>query len=213
MSKREDIIDAKQAAGRKYGLIYTRKCGWVDLGHANPQGALELWLKVQAGNDSAGSHHELAYSQMMGKPWFKVGVIHRYRVKSGLCESDLKTVALSIFMAVSLDFEGMQGNFVFRNLTDSSFSAEDLVSNLIGFYRAVEADKDYITLCEPVSKQEALYVWDKFGEVGQNKNRTFGPYLYPTSPTSRGGPMCVPLPDFLSTITSASPGELFSEVK
>jgi hypothetical protein len=35
MSERKDIIDGKLAKGRKYGLIYTKKCGWIDLGHAN----------------------------------------------------------------------------------------------------------------------------------------------------------------------------------
>ena len=43
MTKRTDIIDASIASGRKYGLIYTKRCGWVDLGHANPEGAGLLW--------------------------------------------------------------------------------------------------------------------------------------------------------------------------
>lgn len=43
MTTRADIIDGKDAqlpdgSIRKYGLIYTQKCGWVDLGHANPEG-------------------------------------------------------------------------------------------------------------------------------------------------------------------------------
>jgi hypothetical protein len=43
MSKRDDIVDGAEAYGgdgtiRKYGLIYTSECGWIDLGHANPEG-------------------------------------------------------------------------------------------------------------------------------------------------------------------------------
>ena len=34
MSKREDIIDGKFAAGSNGGLVYTEVIGWVDLGHA-----------------------------------------------------------------------------------------------------------------------------------------------------------------------------------
>lgn len=48
MTKRSDIIDASEAYGpdgriRKYGLIYTERCGWVDLGHASPESAQGLW--------------------------------------------------------------------------------------------------------------------------------------------------------------------------
>jgi hypothetical protein len=47
MSERKDIIDGKLAKGRKYGLIYTKKCGWIDLGHANPAGgASVLWANM-----------------------------------------------------------------------------------------------------------------------------------------------------------------------
>ena len=50
MASRSDIIDGADAIHRKYGLIYTKRCGWVDLGHANPEepdGALALWHKIQ----------------------------------------------------------------------------------------------------------------------------------------------------------------------
>ncbi len=43
MTSRMDIIDGAQASGRKYGLIYTKKCGWIDLGHANPESALYFY--------------------------------------------------------------------------------------------------------------------------------------------------------------------------
>ena len=98
-----------------------------------------------------------------------------------------------------------------EEVADSGFSAEDLVSNLIGFYRAVEAPRDYIALCEPVSRQEAWYVWDTYGAVGQNKNKEFSPYLYPTKPDSKLAPIRVPLPAFLNTITPEPPGALYKK--
>ena len=45
-------------------------------------------------------------------------------------------------MEVSLDFERFQEDSILWSwFTDSGFSAEDLTSNLIGFYRAVEGYK------------------------------------------------------------------------
>lgn len=46
MTSRSDIIDGALASSRRFGLIYTQKCGWVDLGHANPESALSLWNKI-----------------------------------------------------------------------------------------------------------------------------------------------------------------------
>ncbi|BBA33855.1 hypothetical protein sS8_1901 [Methylocaldum marinum] len=61
MTSRSDIIDGSQAIGRKYGLIYTRKCGWVDLGHANPDGpdgAKNLWDKILNEKDEGSGKSE-----------------------------------------------------------------------------------------------------------------------------------------------------------
>ncbi len=192
MTKRSDIIDGSSASGRKYGLIYTKRCGWVDLGHANPEGANSLWQQVLKEKDSGGAkagYFRIAYKQMMGrKNLFKVGVLKKYDVKKGLNESLKISVALSIFLDVSHAFEGMQSNWLFRQATNSGYSAEDLVSNLIGFYRAVYPSKQFIALCQPVSKAVALRIWDKYGEVGSNKNYSTVPYIYPIPPASGGPP-------------------------
>lgn len=72
MTSRADIIDGSQAIGRKYGLIYTEKCGWIDLGHANPEGALTLWNQIK-NEESIESENipndsfRIAYRQMMGR--------------------------------------------------------------------------------------------------------------------------------------------------
>ena len=211
MTDRKDIIDGQQAGNRKYGLIYTNKCGWVDLGHANPSGAARLWLQLLTGNQTTSKpQFDLSYSQMMGNRWAKVGVIRRYSVNSGLSVDQLKSVALSIFFDVSHSFETLQGNWLFKHFTNSGYSAEDLVSNLIGFYRAVEPGRDYIRLCDPVSKDIALAIWDRYGPVGQNKNMTTGPFIYPTTKNAIAGPMCVATPWFLNTVKPAKQGTLFT---
>lgn len=185
MTKRSDIVDGSMAASQKYGLIYTKKCGWVDLGHANPGGASELWNQVsnESGKPSLSKpgYHTIAYKQMMGNKYVKVGRLKRFEIKKGLSDDKKKSVALAIFLNVSKDFESFQGNWLFKHFTNSSFSAEDLVSNLIGFYRALEPKKQILQMCEPVRKDIALEIWDTYGPVGENKNYTTVPYVIPTA--------------------------------
>ncbi len=216
MTSRSDIIDGNQSIGQKYGLIYTKKCGWVDLGHANPEGALILWRQMQNEKDSSSvtvGYFRVTYKQMMGRNnLFKVGIIKKYDVKKGLSIADKKSVALSIFLDVSHSFESMQSNWLFRVVTNSGYSAEDLASNLIGFYRAVEPNRQYIQICEPVSKDVALQIWDKYGAIGNNKNYSTLPYVYPIPPAS-GGPMCAQLPPVLNTIKPVKQGIFYKEIK
>lgn len=156
-------------------MIYTRRCGWVDLAHANPDGAIKLWDSIvnerDEGSDKPG-YFRIKYKQLMGNKHIKLGVQRVYDIKKGLNTSDKKSVALSIFLDVSDAFESMQSGWPFRWATNSGYSAEDLVSNLIGFYRAVDPRIPYVQVCQPVSKDLALQIWDTYGEVGSNKNLT-----------------------------------------
>ncbi|MEL0649267.1 DUF4056 domain-containing protein [Pseudoalteromonas agarivorans] len=216
MTKRSDIIDGSSANAAKYGLIYTKKCGWVDLGHANPAGAEDLWNKVKSEvneNGTKSGYYRISYSQKMGNKHLKVGVRKVYDIKKGNSLANKKSIALTIFLDVSKEFETMQGNWLFSKFTNSSFSAEDLVSNLIGFYRAVEPNKEYISICEPVSKNIALAIWDKYGAVGDNKNTTTIPYIYPLPDSSRAKTLRTPLPLAFNSITPVKQGVLFREVK
>ena len=80
----------------------------------------------------------ISYWQGMGSRAFQVVHGRLYSIRKGLTLTRKKEVALRIFMEVSLGFEAMQGSWPYSWVTDSGFSAEDLTSNLIGFYRAVE---------------------------------------------------------------------------
>jgi hypothetical protein len=64
------------------------------------------------------------------------GVSYTYFVKYNLSKYDLESVALGIFKEVSVRFELSRGGLQDR-IMHSSFSEEDLVSNLIGFYKAL----------------------------------------------------------------------------
>jgi len=216
MSEYTDIIDGIQAYGRNYGLIYTRKCGWIDLGHANPQGASTLYRKVQEANGAGILRRWFFYGQPMRKRifgsqwWGGLDVGSYYNLDAQLTPDQVKSVALGIFMDVSTMTENFQLSL--SRFTDSGFSAEDLVSNVLGFYRAVNPGYPYIALCEPVSLREAQHVWNTYGAVGSNKNMNFRPYLYPTSPGSEQGLVSASLPRFLDTIIPEAPGALYSRL-
>ena len=215
MTSRTDIIDGAKAAGRMYGLIYTKKCGWVDLGHANPESARGLWNQIINEKNSGTApdgYFRITYKQLMGRPYFKVGIAKKYDIKKGLSPADKKSVAFSIFMDVSHSFEALQSDWPFKKFTNSGYSAEDLVSNLIGFYRAIEPGGNHLQLCEPVSKKIALEIWDKYGAVGDMKNYSTIPYIYPISPAI-GGPMSAQLPYALTTIKPAQEDISYREAK
>jgi hypothetical protein len=182
MSTRRDVENGR--------LVYTCNCGWVDTGHADPTsrrpnvGAASLWDQVKnerGGLSRLGGGFKVTYAQDMRRWGLSAGVTRSYYVRQGLTLERKEAAALAIFMEVSYGFEDLQGSFPY-NLTssaDSSFSEEDLVSDLIGFYIAVRPGTRYLDLCQRVSVQSSLHVWDTYGSVGSNKNRTFQPVFHP----------------------------------
>jgi hypothetical protein len=196
MTQRKDI-----ETGR---LIYTCNCGWVDLGHAGIEldsantyslkykrkpskagrpwiGADVLWSQIdkeQGGRsvlDPRG--YKVTYRQEMGWKGTYAGETRQYWVRTGLTRDQKEQVALAIFSEVSHAFEGMQGSWPYSWATDSGYSQEDLVSNLIGFYMVVHPKllDRFEELCRPISLQGSLDIWDKYGAVGQTKNKNFTP--------------------------------------
>jgi hypothetical protein len=195
-------------------LIYTCNCGWVDLGHANPTrtlrphiGAVTLWEDIQKELGTRSEYDSgflVVYSQDMVKWRLSAAETGHYFVRSRLDLKQKKAIALAIFQEISMRFETMQGSFPYGIFSgDSSFSQEDLVSNLIGFYKAVYPDIDFIGLCDPVSRESSKQVWKTSGGVGSRKNRTFKP-LYKTCTDCRGAPT---FPKELQEITAATKDE------
>jgi hypothetical protein len=188
MSTRSDISKTPPR------LAYSCKCGWLDLGHMDSksyrahEGAQSLWDQItkESGRRSVRDPggFQVSYQQTNAKKFvitIRGGVYRSYWVKTGLPLHEKKSVALAIFMEVSMGFETMQSNWFYRNIagTDSGFSAEDLVSNLIGFYKATDPSLDIHKICQVVSPDASLKVWDTYGAVGQHKNRTFKPLFFP----------------------------------
>ena len=228
MSKREDILDGADLKGgdgtiRKSGLIYTSECGWIDLGHANPDGkpfqcARSLWDQMtrQTSFTTCLPHHEPArieYGQTMKKFGIATGETRRYDVDRILdSQEEQKSIALAIFLDVSKAFEAYQANWFFKHVTDSGYSVEDLVSDLVGFYRVVNPGVDYIAACKPVPRAQALAIWDKFGAVGQTKNKEPNPVLFPNALTECGLIRTGHLPAVLDKIKPATIGKKFRRV-
>jgi len=140
--------------GEKFGIIYTCNCGSLDRGHSYtgssrpPVGTDNLWNNILGERGTAtllGNRpaYVVAYRQDAVKKAFGMkmypGLTKHYVVRRGLTFTEKAQVALAIFQEVSLGFEGMQDSWLARKLTgtDSGFSEEDLVSDLIAFYRTV----------------------------------------------------------------------------
>ncbi len=153
---------------------------------------------------------KVTYKQDMGNRHMTFGVERSYLVRFGLTTKQKKSVALAIFMEVSKGFEAYQGNWFWSWLTDSGFSQEDLVSDLLGFYIAIgELSKEQVLeLCHPASKEDSLALWDAQGAVGSHKNTKFEPMLS-ENPPDECAKQPMAFPQELKKITPVAKGELF----
>ncbi|SEQ78922.1 hypothetical protein SAMN05216522_106214 [Rosenbergiella nectarea] len=179
MSKRSEIIDGKYAASQKKGLVYTEVLGWVDLGHAQGDDIRNLLSMIKKGKASGREFYDIRYSQGMTGLWgqFRSGKMMSWQIRRGRPDWEQKSIALA--MTIARKFEAFQGAFPNNMVTDSGFSGEDLVSDLLGFYRVVSINNPF-HLIRPISKIEALKRWDHYGKIGSWKNETFQPLLFPS---------------------------------
>ncbi|MER2045688.1 MAG: hypothetical protein ABS943_17870 [Pantoea agglomerans] len=201
MSKRAEIIDGRYVGSQKGGLIYTEVLGWVDLGHAQGTDIRMLLELMRKGESSRQEFYDVSYSQGMTSPFgvLRSGKMMTWRIRCGRPYWEQKSIALAMMMSMARKFEAFQSSFPNNLATDSGFSGEDLVSDLLGFYRAVSVQNPFGML-RPVSKEEALKRWDYYGKIGSWKNDTFQPLLFPDPekfPNSR--PRKGVLPPFMRT--------------
>ncbi|MFC7516209.1 hypothetical protein ACFQUU_14445 [Herbaspirillum sp. GCM10030257] len=153
--------------------------------------------------------HVVGYRQSMGRYGVSTEHFRAYWVKKGLSIAQKQSVALSIFMEVSLGFESMQEQYSW--LTNSGYSEEDLVSNLVGFYIEV-LGVNWVSACKPVSQKAAQAVWDGYGSVGSHKNRAFKPNLYPCEECKGIHRIVTPtFPSIFQSIQPARKGKDYNE--
>lgn len=195
MSGRDDLYPSAKTGWRR--LSYTRRCGFVDWGHALPDGPASL--KRQLDQQASGNRKldgltvtlegapafVVEYGQSMGSGALRVSTVAHWIVRKGLTADQRKAAALGIYMTASHRFEGLQAAFPFFLVTDSGYSAEDLLSNVIGFYRAYNnvPEAQMRTICGEVSVEEGVRIWDEHlpNGIGALKNRTTNPMLFPTT--------------------------------
>ncbi|MBD8452980.1 hypothetical protein [Serratia rubidaea] len=202
MSKRSDIIDGNQAYTASYGLVYTQVLGWVDLGHAQGSDIQELMDKINAGESSGQERYDVTYSQSMVSPYriLRMGKFIKWRIRKGRSYYERQSIALAMMMTLARKFEAFQASFPVNLVTDSGFSGEDLVSDLLGFYRVMSIENPFPFL-RPVSKVEALRRWDHYGPIGSFKNESFLPILFPDPARfPHAKPRRGELPPFMKTI-------------
>lgn len=203
MSKRSDIINISSIANAKYGLVYSEILGWIDLGHAAGTDIINILKQFDTGENSPDPRYTITYSQSMSKYGrrFGVGAHARWSIKKGRSQESKYSIIIAIMMRTALRFENLQASFPFSWATDSGFSAEDLVSDLLGFYR-VTRPMNYFSHLRIVSQQDALRRWDHYGAIGNYKNKLFRPLLFPDPSLHKNAkPFYGLLPSFMTSIT------------
>lgn len=140
MSARWQIIDGSNAFYHDKGLVYSEVLGWIDLGHAQGKDIKKVLDAMDKGERSQNERYTVTYAQSMymdsGKR-FGAGMHIRWRIKRGRSLEQRYSLALAMMMTTAVKFETMQASPPFGWAIDSGFSAEDLVSDLLGFYRVV----------------------------------------------------------------------------
>jgi hypothetical protein len=213
MTSRTDILPNSKGKRR---LSYTCRAGWIDWGHGSAENAFNLrknllsqksfpelpqWHNVQVAIDTGMGRVPafiFRFQEEMGKFGIKIRDGYLWAVQKGLSKTQLEQVAFRIFMETSMKFEQLQGSFPYSIFSgNSSFSGEDLVSNLVGFYRAFRLNHSGNTDSTPVrrwlgevSVEECLRIWDeclpKNGGLGALKNPSTTPLKFKSN-ECRGG--------------------------
>ena len=142
---------------REGRYTFSTNCGWIDWGHANAGLTTRLIQRVQQASDAltaAGTAVTPTTGQFTTPTMTSAaaGVVLssasvRVRLLRPLSRSEVNEVALSIFKTLSFAFEMQQ--FWTEIAGNSWFSQEDLPSNLIAFYMAVNgfSRQDVTTFC------------------------------------------------------------------
>ena len=111
------------------------------------------------------------------------GYTEWYQVKHGLSDQQKQEVALAIWEDLADKFEENQGQLPKVLFSNSSFSQEDLPSDVIAFYMALshipnrEALLGQVDFGTRLGKADAALFLKSMGDLGDenNKNRTFWP--------------------------------------
>ena len=103
-----EMQHAAMASVQNGMLEYSRNCGWIDWGHAIPDGPrklLDMLLSESGEPSSDGTHYDIDYSQTMKKVVLEIeataGVSGKYRIRRGLSKHEKIRVAYAILEDIS----------------------------------------------------------------------------------------------------------------
>lgn len=227
MASREEI---EPGPGGFRRLSYTCRCGWIDWGHALPDGARALNHQIETETTSwpelgqlrlslAGAPaYVVNYGQSMGRGPITFSTLRHWVVKKGLSRAEREGVALAIFMNATMEFEQLQGTFPFTVVSGgrSSFSIEDVISNVVGFYGALRGISlpRLRQVCGEVTVRESLRIWDEHlaGKLGGLKNRGLTPRRFPC-PECDASHSDTSFPSLFSSVQQLPPGRAWVRVK
>lgn len=205
----------------KHGMIYTCNCGWIDAEHIEPDYVRDVILKPIfsdqpdfAQNGDLGTRVKLGRAIEIWGPIKAIDVNLDYFVKAGLSTAQKEQAALALFKDFQNKIETQQGTGLTGVETEyvggaTSFSEEDLVSDLVGFYDGLRRT-DWHDLCKPVSVDESKKIFNRDG-IGMitrhlGKNMTFNPVYHQCGEcTSRN------FPAQYQTIADVEKGDLFRD--
>ncbi len=225
-SKRSDV-ETNSNGWRK--LSYTARCGWIDWGHALPGNANRLKNIIDAEKSDLFGLRKIKifyenkpafvfqHNMTMGYKFIKFGPSGLWVVRKGLSAKEKENVALGLYLLASHSFESFQGGFPFNLVSSSSYSGEDLVSNLIGFYQAYRGLSEVAArlACGETSVEESLRIWDTHtpGGLGNMKNYNLKPIQFPIEQKNKDGSiMETSFPMRFDTIKPTSAGELWRKL-
>jgi hypothetical protein len=168
---------------------FSTHCGWIDWSHATPTMAQSVIDAVQAASDRVQAQSGATPTPEIATPSVSMrssapilgtlsAVTPSVEIKRVLSSSEVQSVAFTLFQYTSLGFEMQQQTT--ELLGHSSFSQEDLPSNVLGFYRAaLRMDRAGVaSTCDVWSPERSA---ERFNGETFAPNRSFRP------PTSAAG--------------------------
>lgn len=153
-------------------LQYSEELGWINWGHAKPDGPKTAFESLLRLNSENADSFEFSYCQYMkaklAGQWREAEYCEAVKMPAGLSKTEAQRAFFHIFIEVSVGFETLQGSLPYSASADSrnsSFREGDLMGNLIGFHCATEgidlnAVKSKLTL---YSIEESLKMYEEDG--------------------------------------------------
>ena len=153
---------------------HSHRAGWVNWGHARPEGPAAFQRSIRAAWQAASdpprpfrvSYGQTMQGRLTGDWWLSSGYSATYEVAAGLTEEELDLAAWHIFREVSSAFETVQGSLPSAldiRSSDSAFRAGDLMGDRLAFYAALRglSVDELRRLVEAESVAESLAIFDR----------------------------------------------------